>query len=113
MKRLWILVTALFAAWLGVVLFKAEIEARFSSWTVRRTNYASGRSENPLYPKMSAVAARYGLDVSFIKDARRIRAYDLSSSEIFSKPPRYYDAIIFGDSSLVWSFSPQLVAQLS
>jgi hypothetical protein len=29
------------------------------------------------------------------------------------KLPGYYDVIIFGDSSLVWSFSPQIVAQVS
>lgn len=113
MKRPALLISLLVAAWLGVVLHKAEIEARFSSWALLRANRASRHANNPLYDEMRDTAAQYGLDVSFIKQATRNREIDLSSVEIFSRRPGYYDVVVFGDSSLIWSFSPQLVAQAS
>jgi hypothetical protein len=113
MKRATIFIAVQLALWLSVVAFKAEIAQHFWAWTAHRANQANGWSDNPLYQDMQKLASHYGLDVSFIRQAAKQRYVLPESAEIFTKPPGYYDVIIFGDSSLVWSFSPQIVAQVS
>lgn len=113
MRAALIYVFIVLALWLSVVWKKREIEQRFSSFALGQADKTLHRVGNPLYPKMVEVAQQYDVDVSFMKNPTHIRNNDLFQSEVFTKPPKYYDVIVFGDSALIWSFSPQIVAQAS
>ncbi len=113
MRAAIIYVSAVLAIWLTVTWKKRDIEQRFSGFALGRADKTLHRVGNPLYPKMVEVARPYGFDVSFMQNPIHQRSNNLFDSEVFTKPPKYYDVIIFGDSALVWSFSPQIVAQAS
>ena len=101
------------ALWLAVVWNKRAIEQGFATFALGQADKALHRVGNPGYPKLAEVAARYGLDVSAMKNPVYARTTELADSDVFSKPPRYYDILIFGDSSLIWSFSPRLLEQIT
>jgi hypothetical protein len=98
--------------WFAVVGGRSRIEAYFSGLSMWRANRALNHVGNTLYPEMVEVAERYGVDVSFMKNPISTRRCNLYDSEIFKHRPGYYDVIVFGDSSLTWSFSPQVMEQV-
>lgn len=113
MRAALIYVFVIVALWLSIVWKKRDIEQRFSSFALGQADKTLHRVGNPIYPKLVEVAQQYGVDVSFMKNPIHNRNNNLFESEVFTKPPKYYDILIFGDSALVWSFSPQIVAQAS
>lgn len=101
------------ALWLAVVWKKHDIEQRFSTFALGQADQRLHRVGNPEYPKLVEVAAKYGVDVSIMKNPVYARTTELADSDVFTKPPKYYDILFFGDSSLIWGFSPQLIAQIT
>jgi hypothetical protein len=106
-------VVAILSLWLAVLWQKPRIQSSFSQFALARSDRELHKVGNPLYPEMVKEAARWGLDVSFMKNPIHTRAAQLSESDLFTRLPGHYDVLVFGDSSLTWSFSPQLISQAS
>lgn len=101
------------ALWLAVVWKKRDIAQGFATVALGQADKKLHRVGNPGYRELSEVAARYGLDVSLMKNPVYAHTNELVDSDVFTKPPKYYDILLFGDSSLIWSFSPQLIEQIT
>jgi hypothetical protein len=106
----WFLATLLLAATVGVAFNATAIHDR---WFDPLPEPDGKVQRNPEFAAMAAVAAPLGIDATQLQDLLRSRHLALPNNRLFRQPAHSLDFLLFGDSSLVWNNSLDVVESLT